>query len=119
MIRGGDTSCSWCREPCSPPEKCLTPSKEFPGGVEVRGGEEVGRRRGGSRNLGRVEHPLGQPAKKPRHAVFQHIAPRTQQGRARGQLPAEQQQIVLVAAGAMQQEEGRRRWIAGGFEAVV
>src|SRR5262245_31381225 len=49
-------------------------------------------------------------AKETWHAVFDHLAARREQRRAGRNQPAKLQQVVLVAAGAVQQQEGR------GFE---
>src|SRR6185503_14051275 len=55
-----------------------------------------------------IEHALGAPPEETRHAVFGHLAARGQQSGARQQALAERDQIVLVAAGAVQQQKHRQ-----------
>ena len=52
-----------------------------------------------------IEHAFGQPAKKARRPVLQDFASRTQQSRVLVQRATEREQIALIAAGAVKQEE--------------
>ena len=54
-----------------------------------------------------VEDALAEPAEEARHAVLQHGPAHRQHGGTRGQLVPQRQQVVLVAAGAVQQEQRR------------
>src|SRR5206468_10106481 len=55
-----------------------------------------------------VEHALRQPAEKPGHTVFKHLAAWAEQRRLWVQRPSQVEQVVLVAAGAVQQEQRGR-----------
>ena len=52
-----------------------------------------------------IEHALGQPAEEARRAVLEHRAARAQQARVGREHLAELNQIVLVAAGAVEQQQ--------------
>ena len=65
-----------------------------------------------------VEHALRQAAEEARHAVFEDAAAWREQGRTRRYHGAELQQIVLVAAGAVQEQERRRTGPGSGLKAI-
>ena len=54
-----------------------------------------------------VEDALGEPAEGAGHAVFQHLTAKAQEGGLSVEHAAEGQEVVLVAAGAVQEEQGR------------
>jgi len=99
--------------------------------AQLQGGHLQILERGGSRLLDeiaqfmcarlqvvKVEHALRDPPKKSRHAVLAHFATRGEQ-RAPGCDPrSERNEIVLVAAGSMQQQQRRPRRSRSGLEAV-
>jgi hypothetical protein len=78
-------------------------------------GREV---RGPAAQIRLVEHALGQPAEEARHAVLQHRPAGREQRGTGGEHPAEGQEVGLVAAGAVQQQERRPVRRAGGLEAM-
>ena len=64
-----------------------------------------------------IEHALGEPPEEARHPVLQDLASRAQPRGARQQRLAQRQQVALVAAGAVQQQQhrqpgrpGQKRW---------
>ena len=65
-----------------------------------------------------VEHALGEAAEEARHAVLEHAAARREQGRAGRDHLAEPEQVVLVAAGAVQQQERREPASRRGLETM-
>ena len=65
-----------------------------------------------------VEHALCEPSEEARHAAFQHLAARRQQGRARCDDASKINQVVFVAAGAVQQQKRRQALLGGRLEAV-
>jgi hypothetical protein len=78
----------------------------------ARGGHERGQVVRAPPQVVQVEHTFGQPAEEARHAVLEHLAARAEQRCLRIQLPSKVEQIVLVAAGAVQQQQRGR---AGGL----
>jgi hypothetical protein len=70
-------------------------------------------------DVGEVEHPLGEALEKARRAALEHIAARAQQRGAGRELAADREQIVFVAAGAMEQQQRRGGQITGGLEDVL
>ena len=92
-------------------------------GVEAvafaRGGEPVGKRVGAARDFGGIEHALGEPCEKTQRAAFIHIAARTQHGRSRRDRAPDPNQIVFVAARAVQQQQRWRRRIGRRLEHMM
>ena len=52
-----------------------------------------------------IEDAFGEAAKKSGHAVFQHSPARAEQRRAGDKLLAERDQVVLIAAGSVQEQQ--------------
>jgi len=86
--------------------------------VLARRRNEVGEIVGAPAHVVLVEHAFRQAAEEPRHAALQHLAARRQQRGAGRDRVAQRNEIVLVAAGAVQQEQRRRSRPIAGFEAV-
>ncbi|MNM03508.1 hypothetical protein D3C81_134870 [compost metagenome] len=63
-----------------------------------------------------IEHPLRQPAEETGHAVLRHIAPNPQKSRSRRQHLAEREQVPLIAARSVEQNQNRLRSIASRLE---
>ena len=57
-----------------------------------------------------IEDALRQTAEEPRHAVLQHLPPRAKERCSRSQRLPQRKQVVLVAAGTVQQEQRRGPW---------
>ena len=55
-----------------------------------------------------VEHAFGKPPEKSRLRALEHFAARTQEAGARHERSTERQQVALMAAGAVQDEQRRR-----------
>ena len=66
-----------------------------------------------------VEHALRQPPEEARHAVLEHLAARAEQRGPRVQRPPKVEQVVLIAAGAVQQQQRGRALGARGNELVL
>jgi hypothetical protein len=66
-----------------------------------------------------VEDPFRDPAKEPRHSILENLATRAQHRRAGREYLAERQQIVLVAAGAVQEKEREAGIGASGFDEAM
>ncbi len=66
-----------------------------------------------------VEHAFGEPPEEAGHPVLQDRTPRREQSGTRREGAAETDQIVLIAAGAVQQEKRRGCGIGAGLEAVM
>src|SRR5665213_2900620 len=84
----------------------------------TRGLDKVGQFGGTSFEIVEVELARPEPTEKARHAVFQYLAARRQERAAGRQSLAERDEIVLVAAGAVQQQQGRQARRAGADETV-
>ncbi len=78
-----------------------------------RGLDEIGKIVGAFRHIGLVEDTFGESAEEARHAVLQHRAARRNQRPSRRQRAAQRNEIILVAAGAVQQEQRCSRRGAG------
>jgi hypothetical protein len=52
-----------------------------------------------------VEYALGEPSEEPRHTVLQDLASQAQDGSAWKQFPTQRNQIVLIAASSMKQQQ--------------
>src|SRR5262249_952777 len=65
-----------------------------------------------------VERAFGEPPKKARHALLQHLSPRREQRCAGRHRAAKRHEIVFVAAGTMQQQDGRHAGRGGRLEPV-
>ena len=66
-----------------------------------------------------IENAFGQSSEKARHAILQNLPARAEQSRARKKIAADVQQIVLVAARAMQQKKHRSgASLRGGQESM-
>ena len=77
----------------------------------VAGGnlDEIGQFVGPLEEIGNVELSDRKTAKEPWHPVLEDLATRTENPGFRGQLAPQRDQIVLVAAGPMQKQQGPRR----------
>ena len=73
------------------------------GVLRACGGDELRELLGAHAQVVLVEDAFAQTAEEPGHAVFQHRPARGQQRRAGDERVAQRQQVVLVAAGAVQQ----------------
>src|SRR5580700_1864121 len=65
-----------------------------------------------------VETAFGKAPEKSRHAVFQHFAARRKQRSGRRDHAAERDEVVLVAAGAVQQQQRARIGLGTFFKAM-
>jgi hypothetical protein len=72
-------------------------------------GEELGELVDAGAQIVLVEDTLAQPTEEPRHPVLEHGAAHREHRCVRGEVRAQRQEVVLVAAGAVQQQE---RWAA-------
>ncbi len=81
-------------------------------------GDEGGEIVGAAAHVGFIEDAFCQTPEEARHAAFQHLTTRREQGGTRRDRPAERQQIVFIAAGAVQQEQRRAAGHGGRLEAM-
>ena len=93
-------------------------------GIEVVGlggaHDEFGEPGGAVVEVVEVEDSLGEPAEEAGGAVLEHLAARAEERRIGIEHPAERDEIMLITAGAVEQEEGARRGRgARSLEAVV
>src|ERR1700692_1344636 len=65
-----------------------------------------------------VETVFGEAPEKSRHAVFQNFSARRKQRNCRREQPAERDEVVLVASGAVQQQQRTRIWLGAFFKAM-
>ena len=74
--------------------------------------------RRGARDIRVIEHAFREAAEETRRAALEHVTARAQQRGAGCDHPAEREEIGLVAAGAVQQEERGRARHGRGLEAM-
>ena len=87
----------------------------------MRGGglHKIRERVRAARDFGGIEDALGEAGEKAARAVFGDVAARTEYGGARSEFTRERQQIVFIAASAVEQEQGRGSGIRAGLENVM
>ena len=84
----------------------------------IQGRKAFGSRLANSPRYEFVEDAFGETAEEARHAAFQHLAARRKQSRFWRDHVAQADQVVFVAAGAVQQQERRRVAVRTGFVSV-
>ena len=52
-----------------------------------------------------IKHALGESPKKPRHSIFEHFAARAEQSGIRVKLASQRNEIALVSACAVQEQQ--------------
>ena len=84
----------------------------------ARLGDEVGELVRAAAHVLLVEDALRQPAEEAGHAVLEHLAPRGQERGPGCHRAPEREEVVLVAARAVQEQEGRPAGLGPGLEAM-
>src|SRR5437870_5540223 len=62
-----------------------------------------------------IEYTFGEPAKESRHSVFEHFAARAKERSIRIKLASERDEVALVSARSVQQEQGPIRTAGNEF----